>query len=401
MRRLSSALFASALAAGMATAAEPTPPSTQVPDPPASAPVIFAEAPASRLYGSAEYLLWWVKDASLPVPLLVTGPMSEEDKGVNSLATILYGGSPQGFPPFSGARIALGAWLNDERTLGVEGRGFLLERRVAGYTAHSDANGNPLLQVPFFSTQPAGESAPTPSENGFPLAFSNGLAGGISINNSLRLWGSDVAGVFGLVRSCSWELSGLVGFSYVDLYESFDLTADLSGVAAPFRNQSGVTSDHFQTRNQFYGGLLGARAGYSSGPWSIDATGSVALGASHEVLNVTGHFTAVNYKNSSGPEGIFAQPSNSGRHGASDFAAVPEVQLKIGYRPTAWMRITLGYDFIYYSSVVRPGDQINRNLPKGQTFLQGDVVSATEPVPLFNTTSFFAHGINVGVEINY
>lgn len=364
-----------------------------------------AQEPAahpSRLHAEGEYLLWWVKGAPLPIPLVVTGPFQEEDRGVSPLATILYGGTPQKFPTFSGARLTIGSWLDDEQGFGVEGRGFLLERQTAGFMARSNAAGSPLLQVPFYNTQPAGEFAPSPGENGFPLALPGGLTGGVSITNSLRLWGSDLTGVVVVSSAPTWALSGLVGFKYLDLFESFDLHGDVTGLAAEFRGQSGALSDHFRTRNQFYGGAVGARALYQFGPLSVEASSRVALGASHQVLNVAGAFRAVNYKSTVGPEGIFAQPANSGRHAADNFAVVPEAQLKLGYSPAGWMRLTVGYDFLYDSSVVRPGDQLNRNLPKKQTFLQGGTdVSFTEPAPLFNRSSFVAHGVSFGLEFRY
>jgi len=62
----------------------------------------------------------------------------------------------------------------------------------------------------------------------------------------------------------------------------------------------------------------------------------------------------------------------------------------------------VGYDFIYYSSVVRPGSQLNRYLPKGQVFQQGGTsVSLTSPYPLFNKAAFLAQGLNLGVAVRF
>ncbi len=134
----------------------------------------------------------------------------------------------------------------------------------------------------------------------------------------------------------------------------------------------------------------------------MSATARLALGPSQEVLNVNGAFQAVNFSASSGPQGVFAQPSNSGTHASTVLAVVPEVEVKLGYQLTPAVRLTLGYDFIYDSSVVRPGRQINRNLPKGQVFEQGGTsVSATSPFPLFNKTGFFAQGLSLGVAMRF
>src|SRR4029079_9665006 len=103
-----------------------------------------------------------------------------------------------------------------------------------------------------------------------------------------------------------------------------------------------------------------------------------------------------------GPEGVFAQPANEGTYGSTRFAFVPEVRAKVGYDITPAITLTVGYDFIYYSNVVRPGDQINREIPKGQTFQQAMAPpSTTSPARLYNTTDFYAQGLNVGVTARF
>jgi hypothetical protein len=208
--------------------------------------------------------------------------------------------------------------------------------------------------------------------------------------------------VVNLYRSSQWQVGALAGFRYLNLSENFDLADSLVGLSGPFVGQSGTVADHFGTRNQFYGAAVGIRGGASWGPVSVSVTGSLALGPSQEVLNVGGAFQAVNFTASSGAQGIFAQPSNSGTHTSTVFAVVPEVEIKLGYDLTPGVRLTVGYDFIYYSSVVRPGQQIDRNLPKGQIFEQGGTsVSSTSPFPLFNKTGFFAHGLSLGLAMRF
>lgn len=372
-------------------------------------------ATGSRGYASGEYLFWWVKGAPIPVPLVSTGPKANEEGFLfNSASLILYGGphptatggdATQDFAPFSGTRLTVGAWLDDDQRFALEGSGFLLERGTASFVARGDDNGFPGMRIPVFNTVPYSPGSDldlTMSENGLPVSLPGILGGGVSITHSLRLWGAEATGVVNLYRDSSWAVDGLAGFRYLDLFESLNLQDDLVGLSGPFVGQSGVVRDHFQTRNQFYGGSLGMRGRYLAGPLSVALTGRVALGCSHEVLNIGGEFQAVNFTSVAGPQGIFAQPSNSGRRAADDFAVIPEVQLKLSYAITSWLGASVGYDFLYYSSVLRPGDQMDRNLPKGQIFQQGGTaVSTTSPAPLFNTTDFFAHGLSFGLEFRY
>lgn len=383
---------------------------------PVSAQTSAASA-QSGFYGGTEYLHWWVRNAPLGVPLVSTGPADDEEGFLlNSNSTILYGAPfapavggnrTQSFPGFSGGRLTLGYQFDEPRQLAVEGRFFMLQSRSAGFTAQGSATTLDMtgMRIPVFNTVPYSPGSArdlTVSENGLPVFISGILAGRVSISNSLKFWGSDAAALVNLYRSPRWELSGLAGFRYLNLSENFDLTDSLFGLSGPFVGQSGTVSDHFGTRNQFYGAALGLRGGASWGPVSLTATARLAFGPSQEELNVSGTFQAVNFSASFGPQGVFAQPSNSGTHTSTVLAVVPEVEVKLGYDLTPAVRLTVGYDFIYYSSVVRPGQQINRNLPKGQIFEQGgSSVSSTSPFPLFDKTGFFAQGLSIGMAMRF
>jgi hypothetical protein len=175
-----------------------------------------------------------------------------------------------------------------------------------------------------------------------------------------------------------------------------------------------LTGDQFSTTNHFYGATLGMRGRYHFGPFSVEATGRLSLGADNEMLNVSGSFQEFNTPVVSGmpgsanglrtvttgPNGIFAQPSNEGSSSGSRFAVVPEVGIKLGYDVTPSMQLTVGYNFLYISSVLRPTDQIDRNFSKGLPFLQ-DPSSTTGPTRRFKTTDFYAQGLTVGVSYHF
>jgi hypothetical protein len=199
-----------------------------------------------------------------------------------------------------------------------------------------------------------------------------------------------------------------VGVRYLDLSESLNLRAGLTGIGksdegVSFLGQSGLVSDSFRTRNQFAGVELGLRGRYSSGRLFAEMSGKVALGVSHDTLSVSGGYQATNSPfGSSGTEGIFAQPANEGTRSGNRFSVVPQGQVKLGYAITPRLSATVTYDVLYMSSVLRPGDQINRTLPKGQVFNQGLATpSTTSPSPLFRTTDFYAQGLSFGFEFKF
>jgi hypothetical protein len=392
---------------------------------------ILESAPPDRFYGSAEYLYWWVKPAPLSVPLVSSGPITATHHGLLGVpaadataTTILYGAphSPaqggnnsQAFPPFSGARLTAGYWLDDERRFALEGSAFSLQKQSAGYENRGDSDGNPVLGIPVYNSVPytIGTRTIYPGEDSLPFSLpdstnrarANGvITGGISIQNTLQLWGSGFSGVWNLYRNDAWEISGVAGVRYLDLAENFSLTCDIEGEGGPYAGQFGIVWDRFETRNQFLGGNFGLRARYKEGPLGVEMTGLVAPGVNRQTETISGGFTSANFSApmDAGPEGVFSQPSNDGRYTYDKFCIVPELQFKISYALTSWLRASIGYDFMYMSNVIRPTDQINRELPKGQTFNQADpTVSTTSPSVIYKATDFFAQGVSFGLEFSF
>jgi hypothetical protein len=83
------------------------------------------------------------------------------------------------------------------------------------------------------------------------------------------------------------------------------------------------------------------------------------------------------------------------------FTVVPELGLNIGYQLTNHIRAFVGYNFLYWSSVVRPGDQID---PRVNTNLIPPPISTAGPaVPAFafHGSDFWAQGITLGVEFRW
>ncbi len=107
-------------------------------------------ASGPRFWARSEYLQWWVKDAPLPVPIVTTGnpnvgfPTLNTAGGIGQpLTQILLGNQNLDFGSFSGMRFTLGGWIDDDRVIGVEVSGFMLERRPYNFAAASDATGTP------------------------------------------------------------------------------------------------------------------------------------------------------------------------------------------------------------------------------------------------------------------
>jgi len=365
-----------------------------------------------RTWASADYLLWWVKNSPVPSALLTSGnPATGVNAGVFSSGAlgvngtqVLFGNSSVNFAAMSGVRFTAGSWFDSSDTVGIEGSGFLLFRHGSTFSAGSDAAGNPPLYFPVFSPTANGGAG---AERAFPISDPlRGFAGSVAFNSTLQLWGAEANGIFNIVRSRGMEFSLLAGFRYADLQENLNITNPTTDLVLG-NLQNGY--DHFGTRNQFYGGQLGGRLSWIRDRLAVDVTGKVALGATHETVDTQGSITQVPLPGGFAPTAgtfpgfLYTQPSNIGHQSHTDFGVIPTIELKISYQVTERLRAFVGYDFMYWNGVVRPGSQIDHtvNITQNPVISPGGFFGAAQPQPQFTRSDFMATGINFGVEFRY
>jgi hypothetical protein len=167
-----------------------------------------------------------------------------------------------------------------------------------------------------------------------------------------------------------------------------------------------VIQDRFHTSNRFYGGQVGARGEVRRGRFFADFNSAIALGGVDEVVNIRG-ITVITPPGSAATAtagGLLALPTNSGRHTRSRFAVAPEAGLDIGYQVTERIAVSIGYDFLYLSNAVRPGDQIDRVLNPTQIPVNGTtggLAGAPRPAFTFHETDFWAQGIRFGASFRF
>lgn len=361
---------------------------------------------------SGEYLLWWIKDAPLPKDLVLTGSPKDAVPGAlgQPHTNVLFGDSDLSYGPISGFRLAAGTWLDCKQIVGLEASGFLLSQQSKNFAVASDGGGDPVLAFRYLGLPSAGSP-----ELPFLASFPHAMAGNLGVFANSQLWGADANMVFGVASDCNFCLRLIGGFRYVDLRENLDLVDNqraidggtVTFIGAPFGPPSTVSAnDHFGTSNKFFGGQLGAAGEINFGHYFVGFNGKVALGGNHEAVTVAGSSTL----NTPGlptfmvPGGQFAVASNMGRFTHDEFAVVPEGELKIGCQVSRFLRLYVGYDFMYWSRVVRPGSQVDlvvdvKQVPIDPGF--NPTATGTFPRPLFQHTDFWAQGIDFGMEFKY
>jgi Putative beta barrel porin-7 (BBP7) len=381
-----------------------------------------------RFWVEGDYLFWWLKPGPLGTPLVTTDPSQGVAKGSGGLANpttqVLLGAHDIDFAPFSGGRLRAGYMLGDG--IGIEAGAFLLQQQTNDQISNSDKNGSPFLLRPIVNTDAnnlnAGIVVSLPLSSALALGASAANTGAVEVNSRSQLWGSDAVVTANGLDLGNTRLTALGGFRYFDLRESTDVFTAITDTAAGItfggvRDVPGdrlLLSDSFHTHNQFYGGQMGCRSETQLGAFVLSAEARVSLGDTQQVTTISGSTsqTAVAGGGTQTlPGGWLALPSNSGTFHHDAFTVVPEANLKVGYDVRPWLRLGVGYDFLFWSSVVRPGDQMLPEAsagakvppPFGQVPTFPGVGPGAAPIPPvpYNTTSFWAHGLSFSAQFRF
>jgi len=378
----------------------------------ASLPTAPCEADAGDGWGRAtffaDYLVWWVRKGPTPGPLLTVGSASDTIPGAlgQPHTGALFGGGGLDYGAFSGLR--LGGTFGLAGGLALDGSYFILERRSTGVSAASDAGGSPLIARPVINDVNG-------LQESYSTSFPGEIVGRTDIISHTQLQGFDINLAASLTRCPGRSLDVLVGYRRLDVREDLLfhdaltplVSDDLTFLGASVNPPSSLADfDGFRTRNHFNGGQLGARWQRSFGHFDVGVTGKLALGATDERVQIEG--ASLLLTPGAAPTaalgGILAQQGNIGTYSHSTFSAVSEVGLNLGWRVTENLSATMGYTFLYWTHVARPGAQIDPRVnpfavPTDQDFGGGPATG--HPLFSLHTRDFWAQGLNFGVTLRF
>jgi hypothetical protein len=353
--------------------------------------------PPGRFYASADYLLWWLKNNPAP-PLVTTGPPGSFGFLGQPGVVVLFGNGDISDQLHSGGRFTAGCWFDDcLHCWGIEGSYFFLGETSRGFLSGCVDDDPTLIARPFFNVNPIrgiGEDS--------QLVCAEGLADGImTIEATTRLWGAEGNVRRNLCQNAVFRCDALVGFRYLDLDDNLQIA---EAVFAPQTGAVGRGFDSFSTRNQFYGGQVGAVLETRlTQRLFLECRPKIAFGVTDQDIDIDGGLRLTQGGVTTFHRGLLlALPSNIGHYHSNVFAVVPEIGINLAYQLTDHLRARVGYTFLYWSSVVRSGDQIDRFL--NAALIPGFGVPLAGPIrPLnpFQQTDFWAQGVNFGLELTW
>ncbi len=366
---------------------------------------------------SGDYLASFIRPMGVASTLLTTGSTADALPGAFGQpgTAALFPRQNIDFGMISGLRLEAGVFLDDCDRFSLDLRGTWFTPSTSNYSAAADNTGRPFLARPVFNVAAGREGAFLNSSDG-----TNNVPA-IILGTFNAEFKSELFGVELNARHHTyfWErfhADTLVGLRYMNLNERMRITERLTPSAAspPFLTFQGglvgapseiADEDTFQTRNQFYGGQIGGRLSYEQKWFSLEGSVKLAIGATQQRTRIDGNSSLITPGGTAVvPGGILALPTNIGTYNRTVLGLIPEFGLNLGVDVTQHVRLQLGYSFLMWNKVVRPGSQFDRNLnpaqvPTSPTF--GPFAGPIAPTYRFNDELFYAHSFNIGLLFHY
>ncbi|MCU0978253.1 MAG: BBP7 family outer membrane beta-barrel protein [Pirellulaceae bacterium] len=337
---------------------------------------------------SFEYMSTWLEGRYLP-PLVSTSPPGTE--GVVPGATVLFGGEDVSGNRQAAGKLSVGGWFDESERLGAGGKFFEVQTETIGFSAASNANGSPLLARPFYETWPSASGGVGPASFLVAGQTTVGTLPFTLTGDIQAVTQTDVMGAEGYLRYLLYcapgrrlDLIGGYQFSRVDDRLQINNSTD---VQPPIFGAHFEAEDLFDTQNKFHGGELGLLGEFGRGPVTLSVLAKVGLGNMNEVVNIAG--------------------PNIGTYKQDKFAFIPEVEIKLNFKLTRHLEATVGYDFIYWSTLALAGEQIDTSaggLPtvNSSQWLGGALDPAGGTSPAFSgikDSSLWLQGLSVGLTL--
>ncbi len=349
-----------------------------------------------------DYLNWRIKNGPLPNPMITSGSLSDAVPGAlgQSGTRVLAGGNSSNgmdYGPFSGIRMNGGFFLDDDRIFSIEGSAFLLEQRSYNFSA-STSDMQPVVTAPFFNTNGIANSIfATVPDNLTSLPNST-----LNIYSYSKLSGGEAIakarfGNPGNGFSSNLLFGGKLCELEENLIYSVNSQRSFGGI-----NTTTQGTDQFLTRNWFYGVQVGGGFNYDYKRFHASALGKIALGQTQQNIAIAGSRTNTTNGVSAAPTDgfVYAQPTNSGMQNQSAFSAIPELQCRLGYDVTKHIQLYAGYDYFYWTNVLRPGNAVDSVINTSQRNGQ-PLVGSARPEPVMSPSGIWAQGMTFGVELKY
>ena len=352
---------------------------------------------SSEYWVNMESLLWFGQRRQVPTLITSAGLGVLPVAGAPGVTNEFGGGDGLSSGLLTGYSLSGGKYLDACQKIAVGGRVFGIFQNTQSRTVASD--GSTSVGIPFYNI---GISA----EDAYLVAYNTGnvpvSAGTVTARADLNMLGAEASGYFLLGRSCNHRVDLVSGYTYNKLKDSTTLVSTTTDQFVGNLIPDGTvfrTNDLFETENNFHGAHLGMLSSVVHKRVTLSTLAKVSFGSMNQTASVRG-FTSqsLNGVGANFPGGILTQQSNITEFSRNTFAFLPEMRVKMGYALSDRIQMTVGYSFMYWSSVALSGNQIDRTVDFSQA-LGG--APSTRPAFSFADSGYWMHGVDLGLTMSY
>ncbi|MEZ6119720.1 MAG: BBP7 family outer membrane beta-barrel protein [Pirellulaceae bacterium] len=352
----------------------------------------------AMVWGRVEYIAWWINGGRPPILATTSiAGTAREDAGVLGMpgTEALFGGGSLFDSVQSNVRYTLGMWLDPMASRGIEASYLALDDDET-YTASTGDFTSGILARPFYN-------ASTTLQDSRLIAFPDLVTGSLDIMADTDFHTFQVS----LTQATCWTARGqldiLVGYRYAGLEDNLTITERTTSLVAPLEGATFDLTDQFRTENTFHGGQLGLRyAPWRASCFQLEFTGKVALGNSNSRATISGN-TMTNLPGASSSTvngGLLTQTSNIGTFEVDNFAILSELNVTLRQEFSPRFAATVGYSIMSWSDVLRAGSVVD-NVVNSTQISPGTLSGDARPAANLESTSFWGHGLNAGIEIAF
>ena len=351
---------------------------------------------SSEYWVNMESLLWFGQRRQVPTLITSAGLGVLPVAGAAGV-TDEFGGS-NGLPSglLTGYSLSGGKYLDECQKIALGGRVFGIFQNSQTKTVTSD--GSTSVGIPFYNIGIAAEDA-------YLVAFNTGVpvsAGTVTARADLNMLGAEASGYFLLGRSSDHRVDLVSGYTYNKLKDSTTLVSRTTDQFIGNLIPDGTvftTNDLFETENNFNGAHIGMLSSVIHKRISLSTLAKVSFGNMNQTASVRG-FSRQEFNGAGAnfPGGILTQQSNITEFSRNTFAFLPEMRVKMGYSLSESIQMTVGYSFMYWSSVALSGNQIDRTVDFSQA-LGG--APSTRPAFSFADSGYWMQGVDLGLTMSY
>jgi hypothetical protein len=357
---------------------------------------------------SGNYAMLFIRPERVAVPLVAVGSPSDFPPGaIGQPGTQVLSGDTFNFGMLSGVQVDAGVFLGGGDCCWLQWTGLFVDPGHVRYQVASNAAGSPLISRPVVNSNTGAQGVVLDSLPGT-------VAGSFSADARTALFGTEANLGCRCYSNEGRHFDVLAGFRYLRLAEDLVIIDEFQPLVPGFLNfqhtpvglgNSLADMDRFSTTNNFYGGQIGGQYACEFKHCFISTFGKVALGVTNETVDINGSTALITPtgRNVAGG-GVLALPSNMGKFTRNVLGFVPEGGLTVGCNVSKHVQLMVGYSFLWWNAVVRPGSQLNpavnpTQIPTSLSF--GTPAGAPSPLFKFNSDNFWVNSLTCGVTVHY